>query len=184
MNFLDQTGLSYLISKLKQVFISQSDLIDSIYPVGSIYMSTNSTNPSTIFGGEWESWGGGRVIVGVGTATDDNEETKEFSASNLIGGEYNHTLTLSETPAHTHGSYKISGYAQSIVTDAVTSSLGATGPFTWSGGQRTRDYSGTPGNGLRRLNFNNTHEHTSVGGDQSHNNIQPYITCYLWRRIT
>ena len=41
--YLDYTGLSTLVSKI----------FDSIYPVGSIYMSVNSTSPETLFGGTW-----------------------------------------------------------------------------------------------------------------------------------
>ena len=32
----------------------ESSLLNSIYPVGSIYLSVNSTNPGTLFGGTWE----------------------------------------------------------------------------------------------------------------------------------
>jgi len=57
---------------------------DLIYPVGSIYMSVNSTNPSVMFGGTWESWGSGKVPVGVNT-----EET-EFNTVEKTGGEKTH----------------------------------------------------------------------------------------------
>lgn len=57
------------------------DIADYIYPVGSIYLSTNNVNPGTIFGGTWEAWGGGRVPVGV-VATDT-----DFNTANKTGGE-------------------------------------------------------------------------------------------------
>ena len=60
--------------------------IDKVYPVGSIYISVNSTNPSSYFGGTWVSWDAGRVPVGVNTS-DSN-----FSTVEKIGGEQTHTL--------------------------------------------------------------------------------------------
>ena len=42
--------------------------LSAIYPVGSIYTSTSSTNPASTFGfGVWAAFGAGRVMIGVGT---------------------------------------------------------------------------------------------------------------------
>ena len=46
-------------------------LIDLVYPVGSIYMSVNNTNPTSLFGGTWVAWGSGRVPIGVNTSDSD-----------------------------------------------------------------------------------------------------------------
>ena len=53
---------------------------DQIYPVGSIYFSVNNVNPGTLFGGVWERFANGRVLVGV----DENQT--EFSAVKKTGG--------------------------------------------------------------------------------------------------
>ena len=66
-------------------------LIDKIYPVGSIYMSVNSTSPATLFGGTWEQLKD-RFLLGAGN-TYSNGAT---------GGEATHTLTTNEMPAHSH----------------------------------------------------------------------------------
>ena len=43
MPFLDETGLKRVWSKM----------LDKTHPVGSLYWSSNSTNPGTLFGGTW-----------------------------------------------------------------------------------------------------------------------------------
>jgi len=58
------------------------------YPIGSIYLSVNNTNPSSLFGGVWEAWGAGRCLVGVDTTQ------VEFNAVEKTGGEKEHTLTV------------------------------------------------------------------------------------------
>ena len=123
--------------------------LDNIYPVGSIYMSVNSLNPSTFFGGTWVSWGTGRVPVGI-----DISDTN-FNVAEKTGGEKNHTLSVAEMPSHSHNI--IGGAVQ------MTAAMGnAVIPAIWS----------SPIGGY----ISNT------GGNDGHNNLQPYIVCYMWKR--
>ena len=134
-----------------------NNLLNTIYPVGSIYMSVNNTNPSILFGGTWESWGAGRVPVGVDvndTAFDTVEET---------GGEKTHTLTTTEMPSHGH---------------SVTWQSNCP-PWLQAGGYGQITASGSGGANkanIGSITINNT------GGSGAHNNLQPYITCYMWKR--
>lgn len=86
VDILDRGGVSHLITKL----------LDTMYPVGGIYMSVNNTSPAAIFGGEWERIANGRTLMGV-DSTD-----KDFSTSALTGGAKDVTLTVSQLPPHSH----------------------------------------------------------------------------------
>ena len=76
---------------LDQKYVVKSDLIDLVYPVGSIYLSVNSTNPQSLFGGTWEQLKD-RFLLAAGTTY----------AGGTTGGEAAHTLTANEMPAHSH----------------------------------------------------------------------------------
>ena len=67
------------------------DYVDLIYPVGSIYMSVNATNPKNLFGGTWERIQG-RFLLGMSSSYPAGSQ----------GGEATHTLTANEMPNHTH----------------------------------------------------------------------------------
>lgn len=71
--------------------IYMQSVFDKIYPVGSIYISVNSTSPSDLFGGSWERLTD-RFLVGAGNSY----------GVNTTGGSTTHTLTISEMPSHTH----------------------------------------------------------------------------------
>ena len=71
--------------------VEKSDLLNLIYPVGSIYMSVNNTSPATLFGGTWEQIKD-RFLLACGD-TYKNGKT---------GGEATHTLTINEMPSHNH----------------------------------------------------------------------------------
>ena len=66
-------------------------LLDYVYPVGSIYMSVNSTSPATLFGGTWEQIQDTFLLAAGSTY-----------AAGSTGGEAAHTLTVDEMPNHTH----------------------------------------------------------------------------------
>ena len=123
-----------------------------MYPVGSIYMSVNSTNPGSLFGGTWVAWGTGRVPVGV-----DTSQT-EFATVEKTGGAKTHTLTADEIPSHTH-SYSVYTYIGSGTMWGTRNSSDS--------GDKNNSQSTTTG---------------STGGGKAHNNLQPYITCYMWKR--
>lgn len=140
--------------------------IEKIYPVGSIYISENETNPSEFLGGEWESYSQGRTLVGSGTGTDSNGTSNIFTAKST-GGEYAHTLSINEIPKHSH--YIAVGLDSGVVSGHVEHRYKAEYTNTWY------------------LTSNTGYGATYVGetgGSQPHNNIQPYITVYIWKRIS
>lgn len=66
-------------------------IVDMIYPVGSIYMSTVNITPAAVFGGKWEAIRGKFLL-----AESDNH------AAGSTGGEEAHALTGPEGPKHAH----------------------------------------------------------------------------------
>ena len=72
--------------------------VKAAYPVGSIYMSVNSTNPSTLFGGTWEQLKD-RFLLAAGNT---------YSAGST-GGEATHKLTVKEMPSHKHANASRTG---------------------------------------------------------------------------
>ena len=181
------------------------------YPIGSLFTTTvayaNSAAVVTAIGGTtWEAFGEGRVLIGAGTSSKDDQEivatsivearkyqilstgttdftlvgagdsnvdtiftanstaglgtgtvaeVKDFTAA-ATGGEFNHTLTEAEMPAHTHNSQGV----YSTVAD------GAAG-INWHTSRQARDQAPVT---------------LSTGDDGSHNNLQPYIVVYFWKR--
>ncbi len=125
--------------------------VDLLYPVGSIYLSIKSKNPSEIFGGVWEEIAKGRTLVGV----DENDT--DFSSAEKLGGEKKHTLTINEMPSHQH-ELSLANYGSENVSSVV-----------WSN-QNSQKFA---------------YAYDMIkpkGGDQPHNNLQPYFTCYIFVR--
>ena len=139
------------------------DIWKTIYPVGSIYMSVNNTNPGTLFGGTWEAWGTGRVPVGVDSDDSDFDTTektggkKQVSQFAWIGAVNRQTTALA--------------YAVATPSDEAMNKLlplyngyGVTGSALGS---------------ITRLNH--ATYVTDADGDSTRV-LQPYITCYMWKR--
>ena len=147
------------ITELKNAFNSVTSLTKQMFllmhPIGCIYMSTSSVSPQTTFGGTWIRWGNGRVPVGV------DSSDSSFNTVEKTGGEKQHTLTVNEIPSHRHAIYG----GCTLTTNSLSSS-NSNGWIPVLGGKA----------------YNNNDTMTDVGGNQSHNNLQPYITCYMWKR--
>ena len=129
----------------------------TLYPIGSIYISTSSTfNPNTAWGGTWVKTADGRCLIGANS-------TYPLGST---GGEAEHTLSLNEIPSHDHNlsdwamSWKMQGVAGEVnINTSVTSNA-------WS------DNHG----------FFKSQTSKATGGGQAHNNMQPYLAVYIWKR--
>lgn len=147
------------------VLLNGHSLGHYMYPVGSVYITTSEINPGTLpmfEGTTWVQFSQGRTLIGAGTGTDANNVQKTFDLMEA-GGEYENTLVTDQIPSHTHTIAMFSSK-----DEASGYGLTKTGGFAnrvlvtrWGSGQWST---------------------YSTGGGKAHNNIQPYIAVYFWRR--
>ena len=177
-------GYPNITQDIQELQAFQANLINLVYPVGSIYMSVNNVSPATFLGGTWEQIQN-RFLLSAGSSY----------AAGSTGGEASHTLSVAETPAHTHtrGTMEISGGITVIGhTSGVTYGMnldGSTfeGVFSKYGSGTTNAFNNystaTRSNGFRfDASKNWTGATSSVGGNAAHNNMPPYLTVYMWKR--
>ena len=136
-----------------------AEIMLTLYPVGTIYISASATSPASLFGGTWESIGG-RFLLGADTT---------YTAGST-GGEANHTLTVNEMPKHRHifpykvdwGSKNGLGSYQAMLTEGTIYDTGTDG-YTGKWHSYQTQYS---------------------GDDLPHNNMPPYLAVYMWKRVS
>jgi len=188
---------------------NQTSTLLAAYPINSLYISFSSTNPNEYFGGTWLACGQGRVLIGAGESTGDdqvivatsivsdsqyeiksvgNSDFTTFGSENNVvgtvftatgagsgtgtvssvqtflaadtGGEFNHTLTEAEMPEHQHT------VSHTTVADRLYGGTDA---------NRTRtDITGSASNETT----------SSTGSGTAHNNLQPYLVTYFFKRLS
>ena len=130
------------------------NVLEQVYPVGSIYMSVNNVSPATLFGGTWQQIKDTFLLSAGDTYTAGD-----------TGGEATHTLLENEMPSHSHAYAQYKGYAG------------------WSGTSPQANFLKTTGNDGYSSTDNNGYMTTlSKGSSQAHNNMPPYLVVYMWRR--
>lgn len=152
-------------------------VLATIYPIGCIYTETTGVNPATTFGfGSWSAFGAGRVLVGNGTSD------QVFNAGDT-GGESNHTLTGAESGTSVHGHN---------VTDPTHIHTTTNNAFNNSDTPTTGASNGLRLNATGNANLAVTVAAASTGltvnnssaanASNAHNNLQPYVVVYFWKR--
>ena len=158
------------------------ECLSKIYPIGSIYMSANNVSPQIFLGGTWVAWGSGKVPVGV-----DTSDTS-FNTVEKTGGEKTHVLLPTEMPKHEHTGTQSKGtgvYSQKDPT-AITPTV------QWERKKYVADFTASTietvtayEQGLGEVTDTVQVDHgIALGGNVAHNNLQPYITCYMWKRVS
>ena len=146
-----------------------------LYPIGSIYSSTVSTNPNTLFGfGTWVAYGAGRVLIGNGGG---------FTAA-ATGGSAD-AIVVSHTHTGTTVSTSLTGtvanIAESFANSGTASGVFTKGSGTSSGTPQSTD---TSSSGSFSMDASHTHTFTtgSTGSSGTNANLQPYVVVYMWNR--
>lgn len=148
-----------------------NEVLNLIYPIGAIIIKDTDTDYSNYLGFSWQKVFAGKTLVGLDTSDSD------FNSIGKTGGEKSHTLTLNEIPSHGHSQWVLNkndnGYRKpSNVSNS--SDIGTNGyAISLTNDFHSDDTKGWSHGTLSALK----------GGDQAHNNLQPYTVVAFWKRI-
>ena len=148
------------------VYVNGKTLLNLTYPVGSIYMSVNSTSPATLFGGTWQEITGRFLLA---------HDSSHPAAS--TGGEYQHTLIQDEIPDYHIGNIPVPVAANHWKWNNM-------GIVAYNLGNASNDKPGVYNNGSLTTTggVQYSYQISSYGGEKSHNNTPPYLSVYMWKR--
>ena len=154
-------------------------LVDAIYPVGSIYMSVNSTNPQTLFGGTWVQLQD-RFLLGAGT-TYSNGATG--GSKDAVAVSHNHTITQNVGGTIGFGNWGvIYGDGYESAPGGVSGNIGLVENYNskignWAGGGNTQ----RGRNVYAKFSIPDL-AMASSGESGTNKNMPPYLVVYMWKR--
>lgn len=129
------------------------NLLDIVYPVGSLYFTNNDTSPAAIVGGSWTQIEPGTFLMAAG------EGYNVLST----GGANTHTLTVKEIPSHRHSANGL-GVHEDYLSTSTQFAYAALRSFT------------------RSNQFGTTEYVSYVGSGAAHNNMPKYIAVKIYYR--
>lgn len=179
-----------------------------VYPVGSIYMTASLDTVAKVeaaLGGTWVAWGSGKVPVGVDTSDTDFDTVEETGGVKTVTltaaqsgipahahGLNSHTHTLN---SHTHGTgdstnngFVVSKAANKFYRNNVGSPSAAATATIWQGTMQSdntpgmRSATAGPSNNTSGTATGDTANNTAANASSAHTNLQPYITCFMYKR--
>ena len=145
VSYLDQGGVRHLVDKL----------LDRMYPVDSIYISTNSTSPASLYGGSWERYGTGRALI---SASDTDSD---FTAGTTGGSK-----THNHNPGTLSAQVSLSGQNTVVRRVSIPSFKGDV--------RHIGDINGG--------SFDSNWGAAIVGHSDDASSMEPYVAVYVWRR--
>ena len=199
------TGGTTKSDALANLGLDYISILQAVYPIGSIYISTVSTNPSTLFGfGTWKKIEG-RFLVGDGSNNAQNQYEKLTVTLGDTGGEKNHVLNAAETALknHSHGYAKpkasTEGHKLTVaempshehaITERYSSGTTSGWAYITENGKNH-----TSGARIASAGGSTAHSHnisttttatvsnpTNTNATNAHNNLPPYLVVNMWQR--
>lgn len=176
--------------KLNWLYSQMQETATKLYPVGSVYISFNATDPSTLFGGTWVRLKDTFLLANgdsYAPNTTGGSATKNITVDNLPS--HSHTISWDGNHSHTRGSMNITGWFGA--DDRMMNVYGGAFYTEWgydTGSQRSEtggifrfDASRTWGG---ETSWNGYHSHVvgNTGSSLPMNIMPPYTTVYAWRR--
>lgn len=152
VSFLDNAGTQHLITKL----------LDTVYPVGSIYITTSATSPASFLGGSWQRYAKGHTLIGV----DENDDA--FVNTAKTGG--HKTQTIDGSVFRSRLAFDSSGkiwFEQFTYTADTWNGIGAVHNLSYNWDAR---------------NWGQT-TYGKISGKSTIDVLPPYVAVYMWKRI-
>lgn len=162
--FCQSNGNKVVSYSAWEQFMSTGNILDKIYPVGSIYMSWRDYSPANFIGGTWERLKGGFLYGCVDSAGTGNG-TGTSTMTIDLGNTGSTVLTVDQIPSHSHGQVVTANSGGSGVRRDWYSD--ANGALAYAQGVNTYPTGGGKG-----------HTHTIP----QHSHGVPYIAVFTWRR--
>ena len=165
----------YVDGSIDKVHIAAGALTDLVYPIGSIFTTVNNYGSSSavvnaIGGTTWTAFGSGRVLVG------QNSSDSNFNVVEEEGGAS--TVTLSQAQMNHNHIWTTTGGSGADLSIALTSNGNRNDTFDGNGDSRQLTSDGAL-SGTNHTDNNRQLDSTSV---TAHNNLQPYVVVYMWKR--
>ncbi len=151
-----------------------------VYPIGSIYMSVNPTNPTSLFGGTWIAFGVGRVLIGIDPSDPDFDTAEEIGGAKAIASDGNNA----DEAAHTHTYTQVVNHVhiQKLPSSQTGSQASGTRDTSTTGNVNdalsTNNPTGGVASGTTNAGTSHGHEFTGVATSI----VQPYQVVYMWKR--
>lgn len=171
--------------------VSMADVIDTLYPVGGLYISTLSTNPATLLGrGTWTAFGAGRIMIGHNAGDVDFDTAEETGGSKTSSALIAHTH-VQDPHTHTQNSHNHTQDAHSHVITSQTATTGGATSYehgtldtssTEAEATETTATSVATNQAATAVNQNATAVNQSAGSGASFSIMNPYIVVYFWKR--
>ena len=178
-----------------------TQIMNVIYPVGSIYITAINSNPGTFLGGTWQQIASGKTLIGAGGGYNAGATGGSEKVTATVGGT---ALTVAQLPSHNHGGYTsevththtgTANTAGSHTHKCVAASADSGhGTFTDGSTRENTLYTEPAGEHTHTLSIgSNTHSHTitAQGSGQTHTHSlstidvrQPYLVVYYWQRVS
>lgn len=139
----------------KKEYVDRDQLFELVYPISSIYLSATATSPTDLFGiGSWEKIEDAFLLA-----------SGQYASLGSIGGNENHTLSISEMPAHTHS------HADTVAWPLVDNPEREWGVQYYTTSNQKHPYTQW---------INST---KSTGGGQPFSIMPPYLSINVWKRV-
>ena len=176
--FIKKSSTSGLLKNDGTVDRTSYATLDQVYPVGSIYMSINSTDPSTLFGGSWTRLKDTFLLACGDTYSSDGDVATSQHGSATV------TLTSAQSglKAHGHGMDHNHNHRHNLNKNFSTGSGGSTSAYITSSNRTTStQYTGYDSTASSKKT---TDDNTASNASQAHENMPPYMAVYMWKRIS
>lgn len=184
--------------------VRKDELLDLVYPVGSIYMNVNNVDPSIILGGEWEAIEDKFILASgksysrgsIGGSPDSVVVSHRHSVNGNVSSAGAHIHTANTAGAHVHGSnpkgYTFLTYSGQRSKESIAELPNGSWQIAQLRSQDTWSGSGTTssnGDHSHSISSNGAHVHSiNINSDTQGisgvgRNMPPYLVVNVWKRV-